>query len=173
MAGLLEAGDGADLVDPALHVGVAGLPVFRLGAVLDQHRIGHEQAGRLHVGDEPRVLVLRRDVARQHDPDLVGKNFLAFVVDDAAAVAVAVEAEREIGAVRQHRVAHGVQHLHVFGVGIVFGEGVVELAVERDDLAADLLQDLRAQMRPAVPLPQAHTTLRRRLSFGRSVRSAM
>ena len=45
----------------------------------------------------------------------------------------------------QHRVAHGVQHLHVFGVGIVVREGVIELAVERHDLAADRLQHLRRE----------------------------
>ena len=39
-----------------------------------------------------------REIARQHDADLVGENLLALVVDDAAAVAVAVEAEREVGA---------------------------------------------------------------------------
>jgi hypothetical protein len=33
----------------------------------------------------------------------------------------------------------------VFGVGIVFREGVVELAVEPDDLAADRLQYLRCE----------------------------
>ena len=41
----------------------------------------------------------RRQIARQHDADLVGENLLALVVDDSAAVAVAVEAEREVGAV--------------------------------------------------------------------------
>src|SRR5262245_20419638 len=41
--------------------------------------------------------------------------------------------------------AHGVQHLHVLGVGIVVRKGVVELAVERDDLAADRLQHLRRE----------------------------
>ena len=39
-----------------------------------------------------------REIARQHDADLVGEDLLALVVDDAAAVAVAVEAEPDIGA---------------------------------------------------------------------------
>ncbi len=145
VAGFLEARDGADLVDPALHVGMPGLPVIGLGAVLDQHRIGHEQPGRFHVGDEQRVLVLRRNVARQHDADLVGEDFLAFVVDHAAAVAVAVEAQGHVGLARQHGVAHGVQHLHVFGVRIVVRKGVIELAIERHDLAADFFQHLRRE----------------------------
>src|SRR2546429_7959136 len=81
VAGFLEARDRADLVDAALHVGVAGLPVVDLDAVRAQHRVGHEQAGRLHVGDEGRAFVLRGDVAREHHAHLVGENFLALVVD--------------------------------------------------------------------------------------------
>ena len=156
MAGFLEAGDGADLVDPALHVGMAGLPVIGLGAVLDEHRVGHEQPGRFHVGDEQRVLVVGGNIARQHDADLVGENLLALVVDHAAAVAVAVEAERHVGLARQHRVAHGVQHLHVFGVGIVVRKGVVELAVERNDLAADRFQHLRRERAGGAVAAGAH-----------------
>ena len=45
----------------------------------------------------------------------------------------------------QHLVAHGVQHLHVLGVGIVVREGVVELAVERHHLAADRREHLRRE----------------------------
>ena len=51
----------------------------------------------------------------------------------------------DVRLVRQHRVAHGVQHLHVFGVRIVAREGVVELAVERHHLAADRFQHLRRE----------------------------
>ena len=40
----------------------------------------------------------RGEIARQHDADLVGEDFLAVVVDDAAAVAVAIEAEADVGA---------------------------------------------------------------------------
>ena len=90
-----------------------------------------------------RVPVHRRHVAREHHADLVGEDLLAFIVNDAAAIAVAVEAERDIGAIDQHRVAHGVQHLHVFGVGIVPRECVIEIAIERHDLAADCLQNSR------------------------------
>jgi hypothetical protein len=98
VAGLLEAGERAQLVGAALHVGMAGLPVVGVGAVRLEHRIGHEQAGRLHVDDEGARCVERRHVAREHDADLVGEDLLAGVVDHAAAVAVAVEAEPDIGA---------------------------------------------------------------------------
>ena len=133
MPGLLEADQRAGLVAVALDVGMAGLPEERLGAVLFEHGIGEEQAGRFHVGDEQRAFVAGGDVAGEHDADLVGEDRLALVVDHAAAVAVAVEGEPEIGAMREHGIARGVQHAEVFGVRVVGGEGVVELAIERDD----------------------------------------
>jgi hypothetical protein len=40
----------------------------------------------------------RRHVAGEHHADLVGENLVALVVDDAAAVAVAVKTEGDIGA---------------------------------------------------------------------------
>ena len=98
VARLLEAGERVQIPDPPLDVRMAGLPEIDLDAVGAKLGIGREQAGRLDVDDEGRALVQRRQVARQHDPDLVGENLLALVVDHAAAVAVAVEAEREVGA---------------------------------------------------------------------------
>ena len=146
VAGLLEAGERADLVDAALHVGMAGLPVVGLGAVLHQHRIGHEQAGRFHVGDERRVRdaaprcrapASRRPCRRRSRrprcrPRRSGRRRRRSRAPTSALCL-------------QHRVAHGVQHLHVFGVGIVVREGVVELAVERHHLAADRFQHLRRE----------------------------
>ena len=173
MAGFLEAREGAEIVDPAFHVGMPGLPVIGLRApFLIRTRIGHEQAGRFHIGDEQRVIVLGRKIARQHHADLVGENFLAVVVDDAAAVAVAVEAQADVGLVLAHCIAHGVQHLQVFGIRIVVRKGVIELAVERDHLAADLLQDLRGEGAGGAVAAGADD-LELALSFGRVVRSAM
>ena len=76
-----------------------------------------------------------RQVPRQHHADLVGEDFLALVVDDAAAVAVAVEAERDVRARLFHRRRHRVQHVQVLGIRIVTGKGEIEIAVERNDLA--------------------------------------
>src|SRR4029077_11374856 len=86
-AGLLEPGDCADLVHPAFHIGMPGLPVIGPGALLLEHRIGHEQSGRFHVGDEHCAPVLGRNVACKHHADLVGENLFARIVDYAAAVA--------------------------------------------------------------------------------------
>ena len=87
----------------------------------------------------------RGHVPREHHADLVGENLLAVVVDHPTAVTVAVEAEAEVGLGAQHLVAHGMEHLHVLGIGIVFRERVVELAVEPDNLAADRFEHLRRE----------------------------
>ncbi len=142
MAGLLETGDRVEIADPALDVRMARLPVVRRGAGRGENRVGGEDAGRLYVDHEARARMLCGDVARQHHADLVGEDLVALVVHDAAAVAVAVETERDVCAGLQRLVAHGVEHEHVFGIGIVVRERVVELGVERHDLAAKPVQDL-------------------------------
>ena len=78
-------------------------------------------------------------------PILSAKISCALVVDDAAAVAVAVEAERDVGAMRLHRLGHRVQHVQVFGVRIVAREVEIEVAVERHDLDAEPRQQLRRE----------------------------
>ena len=145
MARLLEADQGAGRVAVALDVGMAGLPELGRGAVLLQHRIGEEEPGRLHVGDEQRARIARGDVAGEHHADLVGEDGFALVVDHAAAVTVAVEGEAEIGAMLEHGVARRVQHVEIFGIGIVRREIVVELAIERDDGGAKLGQNARGE----------------------------
>ena len=89
--------------------------------------------------------MLRRNIAREHNAHLVGENLLTGIVDDAAAIAVSVKTERHIGLYAQNLVAHGVQHLHVFGVGIVFGKAVIELAVKRHHFTAERRKHLRRE----------------------------
>ena len=47
--------------------------------------------------------------------------------------------------VLEHRVARRVQHAEIFGIRIVGGEGVVELAIERDDGGAKLGENARGE----------------------------
>ena len=164
-----EADKRAGLMAVALDVRVAGLPELGRGPALLQHRIGEEEPGRFHVGDEERAFVACGDVAGEHHADLVGEDRLALVVHDPAAVAVAVEGEPEIGAVLEHRVARRIQHGEIFGIGVVGGEGVVEAAIERDDRCAEGCEHAGAKA-PAVPLPQ--TTASGAANFGRARRSA-
>ncbi len=84
-------------------------------------------------------------IPRQHDADLVGEDLRALVVDDAAAVAVAVEAERDVGARGLHRLGHRVQHVEVLGVRIVAGEGPVEVAIKRNHLDAERPEKFRRE----------------------------
>ena len=121
---------------------MAGFPVIGLGAVFPQLGVRGEKAGGFHVGHEGGAGIEARQVARHDDADLVGKDFLALVIDHAAAVAVTVEAEREVGPGGAHGVGHVVQHFHRFGVRVVVGEGVIQLVVAGHHLDADTLEKL-------------------------------
>jgi hypothetical protein len=97
-------------------MGMTSLPEVDLDPIGGEHRIGGEQPGRLHVDHKGRVPVKLREVAHQHHADLVGEDFGTLIVDDPAAVAVAVEAERDVRAALLHRVRHRVQHVEIFRV---------------------------------------------------------
>jgi hypothetical protein len=77
----------------ALDVAVAGLPVDGGAAVLRQDGVRRVEPRRFDVDDEGRAGIERRQVAGQHQADLIGEDFLALVVDHAATIAVAVEAQ--------------------------------------------------------------------------------
>ena len=142
MARLLEPGEGPQFGGLALDIAVARLPVDDLGPVRLQHRVGLVQAGRFHIDDEGGVGVQGRQVAAQHQADLVGIDLLARVIHHAAAVTVAVEAQGQIGPGLAHPGRHLHQHGVVFGVRIVFGEGPVEVGVHLDDLGPHPAQGL-------------------------------
>ena len=149
VAGLLEADQRLLLEGVALHVGVAGLPVERACAPFGlQHRIGHEQAGRFHVGDEHARSACRAERSRASmTPTLSAKISWPSLSTTPQRSPSPSKPKPTSALLREHRLAHGVQHLHVFGVGIVAREGVVEIAVERHDLAADALPARAAQRR--------------------------
>ena len=67
------------------------------------------------------------------------------IVDDAATVAVAIEAEPHIGAAFQHFGGHRMQHVKVFGIRIVIWKGEIEFGVERHHLDTELFQYLRRE----------------------------
>ncbi len=82
-----------------------------------------------------------RQIARQHHTHLVREDFFAFVVNDTAAVAITVKGETYIGTCLQHLVPYGMEHLHIFRVRIVAGEGVVQLAIKGDHLNANAVKN--------------------------------
>ena len=122
-----------------------GLPVIGLRTKADQFRIGREQAGRFHIDHEGRVRVQFGKIARQHDADLVRENLVALVVDHTATIAVTVEAKANIRAVLLDRMGDGMEHFHVFRVRVVAREGVIQLDIKRNDLAAQRLENLRRE----------------------------
>ena len=142
VSGFLEPGQGTQLLGAALDIGVTGLEVIGLAAMLVQLGIDGEQAGGFHVDHKSGTRMQRRQIARQHQADLVGKDLLALIVDDTAAVAIAVKAQTDISAMLQHGVTDGMKHFHVFRIGIVAREGMVELAIHLDHLDTHGAQDL-------------------------------
>ena len=108
-----------------------------------------------------------RHVARQHHADFIGEDFLALIIHDPAACPPSpskpsATSARLTSTASPHRSA-AFSCLRYWDCS---AEGVIEIAVERHHLAADGLQN-RGAKAPAVPLPQAATTLSFRLSFGR------
>ena len=82
----------------------------------------------------------RRALASSRDGDQGGDrgrgDRLAALVDDEAAVGVAVEGEAEVGAVLADRGLEVDEVLRVERVGLVVGEGAVQLEVHRDERRA-------------------------------------
>ena len=111
-----------------------------------------------------------RQVAGQHDADLVGEDLVALVVDDPAPVPVAVEAEPDVGARGLDLFGHGFEHVEVFGIGIVAREGEIGFGVERNHLAAERFEEPgRKSPRGAVAAGRHHLQLSRDLPVLRKV----
>ena len=108
VAGLLKSRDRTELIGAPLHVGMPGFPVIRARALRFENRVSLVKSCGFHIDDELRVFVFRRHEAGQHDPDLVGENLVALIVDHAAAVAVTIKSQADICARCEHRIAHGV-----------------------------------------------------------------
>ena len=133
VARLFKARQRTDFCGLALDIGVAGLPIDGGRTIGLQDLVGLVQAGRFHIDHKGRVRIDGRQVTRQHQADLVGEDFLARIIHHAAAVAVAVETEREVGTGFFYLGRHLHQHGVVFGVRIIFGEGPVEIGIHLDD----------------------------------------
>ena len=71
----------------------------------------------------------------------------ALLVDQEHAVGVAVERDAEVALVLDHRALQIENVLRLDRIGLVVGEGAIELEVERDDLARQAGEDPRDQCR--------------------------
>ena len=91
--------------------------------------------------DDRRARVLGQLAGGDQRGDRGRRDRLAALVDHEAAVGVAVEGQAEVGAVLAHRALQVDQVGRVQRVGLVVGEGAVQLEVERHDLQRQRRQD--------------------------------
>ena len=173
VAGLLEARQRAEVADPALHVAVAGLPVVGAGAVGGEHRVGGEKPGGLHVRDEDRAGCRALRSRASSTPILSAKISAPGVVHHPAAVAVTVEAEREVGAARRARTPPcraASPATRDWGCSAGSSRRARCGAGSTSTPRRARISGAKA---PAVPLPVAQTTRSGRLSRVSPTRSAM
>jgi hypothetical protein len=109
----------------------------------------HDPRG-AQVVDDRRARVLLQDLARQERRHQVVPHRAAGLVDEAAAVGVAVEADAQLGLRRSHERAHRVEVLLLERVGLVVGERAVELGEDR------LRADARARARGSAQRVAGH-----------------
>ena len=149
MAGDLAAEDGPLLAHPLLEEGVAD-PGEGGAAALGGDQVGDGAAG-ARVVEDRRAGVLRQRRAGEQGADEVAVAELAAVVDEEAAVGVAVPGDPEVGAAGAHPLDDQPPVLLEQRVGLVVGELAVGLEVHLDQVEAELPQD-RPDHRPGHPV---------------------
>ena len=87
-----------------------------------------------------RARLLRQQVLGEHGGEEVAVDEPAGVVDEEAAVRVAVPGDAEVGALREHRVDDELPVLLEHRVGLVVGEVAVRRPVRRDQVERQLVQ---------------------------------
>ena len=100
-------------------------------------------SGALHVVDDQRAGIALQHVGREQHQQAVGEDHLAFPGHHAQPVAVAVEGQADVGVEALDRLDQVLEVVRLAGVGVVVGEGAIHFAVQRDDVRADRLQQLR------------------------------
>ena len=113
------------VADPGAHGGAAVLG--------DDLR---DRAGGDQVVDDRRAGVAGEFAGGDQRGERAGRDGLAALVDDEAAVGVAVEGQPDVRADLADRACRSTQVGRVDRVGLVVGEGAVELEVQRDDRRA-------------------------------------
>ena len=139
------------LISPASSASVSRIlalisewPVFHISGLPPWRRIQPWQlAGALHVVHDHRARVAFQHVGGEQHQQAVGEDDLAFLGHHAQAVAVAIEGQAQVGIEALDRLDQVLEVVRLAGIGMVVGEGAVDLAEQRDDLGADGLQQLR------------------------------
>ena len=136
--GVLAAEDSAFLGHLRLDEGVAHAGAHRLAA-LGLHQFAYGLGGD-QVVDDRRARLLVQVALGDHGADGGGRNGLAQLVHDEAAVCVAVEGDAEVRALVHGELLQIHQVLRIQRIGLVVREVAVELEVEVEDLQRVLLQ---------------------------------
>ncbi len=100
---------------------------------------------RLHVDDKTRLRVNFRQVAGEHYTDLVREYLIALIVYDTAPITVSIKAKPNVRSRFANLIRDGVQHFHVFRIGVVTGKGVIQLRIKGNHFTSEALQQLRRE----------------------------
>ena len=130
-------------------------------------RVRHRAAG-AHVVEDRRARLLREDRLGQQRGEEVARHELAAVVDEEAAVGVAVPGDAELGLAVEHRVDDQLAVLLQQRVRLVAGELAVGLEVEPVPCDREASRCSGPIIGPAMPLPPSSTT-----SIGRIASASM
>src|SRR6185436_4647974 len=139
VAGELAAEDGVLLAQRRLHEGVADALAYGDATVLAD--VLGDGAAAAQIEEDVAAGVVAEQLAGDERRREVAADRLTLLVDEGGAVGVAVEGDAEVGVVLAHRRLQVVEVLELERVGLVVGEGAVELEVERDDVDAELVED--------------------------------
>ena len=121
---------------------VPGLPHQRAAAVA-QDMLG-QAASALHVVHDHGARIALQHIGGKQHQQAVREDVLAGAGDHAKAIAVAVEGDAEVRVQPRHHLHQRLQVVRLAGVGMVVGEGAVDLAEQRGDFGANRLQHARA-----------------------------
>ena len=114
-------------------------PVAMRGAAELGHGVGHRAAGP-HVVDDARAGLLGEHLAGEHRGQEVAVDELATVVDEEAAVGVAVPGDAEVGALVEHPPDHELAVLGQQRVGLVVGKLAVGHPVGLGEVEPEALE---------------------------------
>ena len=132
MGAHLTAVDGVFLAHALLDEGMAGLALDRLAAVLLADVDG--VPGQPRVVDDPGARVLLQEGFGEQTDDVVALDEFTVLVEQEAAVEVAVPGDAHVGVVRPDRIGGGRAIFRQDGVGDAVGEAAVRLMVDLDEL---------------------------------------
>ena len=135
---------GLGLAHLGLDQRVPGLPHQR-AAALAQDVVG-QLAGALDVVDHHGARIALQHIGGEQHQQPVREHHLAFLGHHAQAVAVAVEGQAQVGVEALDHLHQVLEVVRLARVRVVVGEAAVDLAVQRDHLGADGLQQARGDV---------------------------